>query len=334
MRLKLTEGCKMKKIVMFICIGLILMFSLSGCASRPLSRGEKLSRLLNSDQILADEITQEIVDALDARDEGKLEDMYSGSAIEEKTELEKQIKGLMKFYKGKTISFEGDASSSTSYNNGGVSELELTGRYVLVTTEATYQIYYYNKPISKENLDEAGLSYLEVVECREGSTWNGSAFWQDMEADTGAYYSNAFKDEKADEMMEQVASALDKKSADALKGLFSETTVEENELKLNQQIQELITFYQGDSKKMEGTIDSDATFNKGVARKRDVIGFYLLTTSEATYQVRLEYCPLDTSEPKNKGLSKLEFVKCEDEKSADSSFPWEHVEDGAGIYFY
>lgn len=54
-----------------MCISFVLMINIGGCMSRPLTRGGQLSRELKSDQIMSDEIMQEIVDALDAREKNK-----------------------------------------------------------------------------------------------------------------------------------------------------------------------------------------------------------------------------------------------------------------------
>ena len=146
----------MKKIKVILCM------NLTGCG-KLMSRGERLTRELGSDQQISDQIMEEIVTALDARDADALKEQFSEEALGEATDLDQQIADLMNFYQGKKQSFEGHASSSTHTKYGEDVEKSFIGHYTLVTDKETYQVMYDYKVIDKKNRDKEGMYQLELV---------------------------------------------------------------------------------------------------------------------------------------------------------------------------
>lgn len=68
---------------------------------------------------------------------------------------------------GKKISFEGDASSQTTYAKGKTTEVELTGRYAMVTSEVTYQVRLEYRTWDDYEKEKEGLGKLEFVKCED-----------------------------------------------------------------------------------------------------------------------------------------------------------------------
>lgn len=151
----------MKKIeLVLFCI--ILCINTGGCV-RPMSRGERLTKELGSEQQIADQMMENIAIALDNGDVDALKNLFSKTALEEATDIDQQIYALLNFYQGKMQSYKGDASSSTSTEYGEDTEKQLIGQYLLTTDKESYRIIYDYNVIDKDNPDAEGLSQLEIV---------------------------------------------------------------------------------------------------------------------------------------------------------------------------
>jgi len=175
----------MKKAGMLL-VGVIALISLEGCMT---DRGEQLTKIRGSEQEMSDQIMQEIAEALDAGDADALKDVFSKPALKEAEDLNQQIADLMDFYQGKMVSYEGDASSSTS-NHYGDKITEFTGYYQLITTEETYRVGYDHKPVDDENPEEIGLRRLELVTedvYQEQVEDHGYYDWEYYENSPGVY---------------------------------------------------------------------------------------------------------------------------------------------------
>ncbi|MCM1180343.1 MAG: DUF5104 domain-containing protein [Clostridium sp.] len=123
----------------------------------------------------------------------------------------------------------------------------------------------------------------------------------------------------ADQMMEDIAAALDAGDADALKALFSETALEEA-TDIDQQISDLLEFYQGKKQSFEGDASSSTSTEYGTTTKKQLIGQYLLTTDKESYRVIYDYNVIDKENPDKVGLSQLELVPDELYQKDDFDF--------------
>jgi len=130
---------------------------------RPMSRGERLTKELGSEQQMADRMMEDIATALDNGDADALKSLFSKTALEEATDIDQQISDLLQFYQGKKQSFEGDASSSTHTKYGEDIEEQLIGQYLLTTDKESYRVIYDYNVIDKDNPNAEGLSQLEIV---------------------------------------------------------------------------------------------------------------------------------------------------------------------------
>ena len=139
----------------------------------------------------------------------------------------------------------------------------------------------------------------------------------------------------ADEMMEDIVAALDAGDADALKSLFSKTALEEA-TDIDQQISDLLEFYQGKKQSFEGDASSSTHTKHGEDIEKSFSGEYTLVTGEKTYRVAYEYQLIDKENLDKEGLSVLEFVTEETYQSAINSeegyYQWQYPDSGAGVY--
>ena len=123
----------------------------------------------------------------------------------------------------------------------------------------------------------------------------------------------------ADQMMEDIAAALDAGDADALKSLFSKTALEEA-TDIDQQISDLLEFYQGKKQSFEGDASSSTHTKYGEDIEKQLIGQYLLITDKESYRVIYDYNVIDKENPDTVGLSQLEVVPDELYQEDDFDF--------------
>lgn len=168
--------------VILICA--ILCANLGGCI-KPMTRGERLTKELGSEQQMADQMMEDIATALDNGDADALKELFSEAALEEATDIDQQISGVLQFYQGKKQSFEGDASSDTYTKYGEDIEKELTGYYELTTDKEIYKICYIYRVIDKEDSAEEGLSKLEIV--KKSLHEQEDFHWQFYTSEPGVY---------------------------------------------------------------------------------------------------------------------------------------------------
>ena len=136
----------------------------------------------------------------------------------------------------------------------------------------------------------------------------------------------------ADRMMEDIAAALDAGDADALKSLFSKTALEEA-TDIDQQISDLLEFYQGKKQSFEGDASSGTHTKYGEDIEKQLIGQYLLTTDKESYRVMYDYTVIDKDNPDAEGLSQLEVVT--DELYQEDDFDYlcgNEGYEGPGVY--
>lgn len=123
----------------------------------------------------------------------------------------------------------------------------------------------------------------------------------------------------SDRMMEDIAAALDAGDADALKSLFSKAALEEA-TDIDQQISDLLEFYQGKKQSFEGDASSSTHTKYGEDIEKQLIGQYLLITDKESYRVIYDYNVIDKENPDTVGLSQLEVVPDELYQEDDFDF--------------
>lgn len=135
------------------------------------------------------------------------------------------------------------------------------------------------------------------------------------------------EDEIADQMMENIVAALDSGDADALKALFSKTALEEA-IDIDQQISNLLMFYEGELDSFKGFNSSSNDIEHGKNVKKQIIGQYQLTTDKETYRIIYYFNVIDEENPDKVGLSLLEVVT--DELYQENDF--DYIGKEPGVY--
>ena len=138
----------------------------------------------------------------------------------------------------------------------------------------------------------------------------------------------------SDQIMKDIISALDERDADALKEQFSQESLGEA-TDLDQQIADLMKFYQGTMTDFSGDASSDTLTKYGSDIEKSFIGHYTLKTDKATYQVMYDYIVIYKKNRNKEGMRQLELVTQElyDEQVEEKgTYRWIASDEGPGVY--
>lgn len=149
--------------------------------------GKFLTTQMESEQETGDKILENLIEALNTKDEEKFEKLFSETTRNTAVDLEQQINEVITFYQGgEHIEYTGDENSETLTDYGEKTEQVLTGDYTLTTDRESYRIGFIYNHINKEKTDEAGLVKIEIV---KKSLFDQEDFhWQFFKAEPGAYF--------------------------------------------------------------------------------------------------------------------------------------------------
>ena len=148
----------MRKILLLtVCCALVC--SLSGCI---VFRGGS-SNEYRSDEELADEMIENIIDCAEKEDAKALTELFSQYAKDSTLNLTEQAEEFIDFFQGQCKSWKGNASSHEKSEHGKTIWRELRGHYSVITDEAQYEIAYIYIPFHREEPDKEGLTAIEIT---------------------------------------------------------------------------------------------------------------------------------------------------------------------------
>lgn len=169
----------MRKILLLtVCCALVC--SLSGCIV--FRRGS--SNEYRSDEELADEMIENIIDCAEKEDAKALTELFSQYAEDSTLNLAEQAEEFIEFFQGQCKSWKGNASSHKKSEYGKTIWRELKGQYSVITDEAQYKIAYIYIPFHREEPDKAGLTAIEIT---TKETFNQDWFLWSLDQKPGIY---------------------------------------------------------------------------------------------------------------------------------------------------
>ncbi len=169
----------MRKILLLtVCCALVC--SLSGCIV--LRRGS--SNEYRSDEELADEMIENIIDCAEKEDAKALTELFSQYAKDSTLNLTEQAEEFIEFFQGQCKSWKGNASSHEKSEHGKTTWRELRGHYSVITDEAQYEIAYIYIPFYREEPDKEGLTAIEIT---TEETFNKDEFLWSLDQKPGIY---------------------------------------------------------------------------------------------------------------------------------------------------
>jgi len=147
----------MKKLICILSISLITI-SLTACNFRL----SMLDRETASEKSITEKMVKKIVAALENKDSNALKDLFSINVRKNAKDLDKGIEYLMKFYQGKSISFEDKLGSSFENDEHGEIEKSIKRGYIVKTEINSYEFEFTVKQNDNDKNDD-GLFQMRIV---------------------------------------------------------------------------------------------------------------------------------------------------------------------------
>lgn len=147
---------------------------------------------------------------------------------------------------------------------------------------------------------------------------------------TGVNRTAKSDDELADDMMELIVEAIEKKDADALTAMFSVENLDKMDMELfHERAEELFSVWSGNLVEYDGELStSKETKNGNIIRK--ITGFYDIETTENVCHLLFMSTVQDEGNEKAEGLSQIVYVT--DELFQSEDFYWQYGNREPGIY--
>ena len=136
-----------------------LVCGLNGCTFF----GSGSSNEFRSDEELADEMIENIIDCAEKEDAQALTGLFSQYAKDSTFNLTKQAEDFLDFFQGECADWKGNASSHQKSEYGKIVWRELRGQYSITTEDAQYEIAYIYIPFDREEPEKEGLTAVEIT---------------------------------------------------------------------------------------------------------------------------------------------------------------------------
>lgn len=164
----------MKKKILFL-IFLINIFFLSSC-----SMGGARTEMLNkeSDEQKADARLDQVISAIQNKDEAGLKGMFSKQALDEAKDFNGSIHYLFDLFQGVVQSKKNDGLIVDESNNYGHNTKEVKSFYIVETDKQKYMFFLLEYTTNSDQSDNVGLYALRVIKAENEATQYNS--WQNM----------------------------------------------------------------------------------------------------------------------------------------------------------
>ena len=138
---------------------------------------KRLTQLnVSSDEEIADDCFEKIIECIKNRDKEKLKDMFSVNVVEEAKNIDSSIDYLINFYKGE-IQSKDVALQVSDHNDSGEKTSEIKAFYTVETDEDTYIVFFIDKTVDIKDPNNVGLYMLQIIKESDRETqfdWGGS----------------------------------------------------------------------------------------------------------------------------------------------------------------
>jgi len=151
---------------------LTAMLSLSGCSMvrniqaslLPALRELQLNATMPSEEQATDEMAQQIVAALDARDKEVLRSLFSEKALSEADDMDEGLDYIMETYKGTSKTYESGGSQIQDHYGSPGRTKTIFGFYNIETNYKSYMLYFEYQLIDASSPDAIGLTFVKLVD--------------------------------------------------------------------------------------------------------------------------------------------------------------------------
>lgn len=140
-----------------------------------------------SDEDIADDRIEELIEAIEDEDEGKIKEMISRNTADDVEGLDVQIQDLIEFYQGEMESYNGFSGPYVSQQSeDGDTRMVFELTYLIYTTEKTYWIVVQDTIMDDFDTSYEGVNYIYIKEAGDWSEGD-AVYWGDTETKPGIH---------------------------------------------------------------------------------------------------------------------------------------------------
>ena len=132
----------------------------------------------------------------------------------------------------------------------------------------------------------------------------------------------------AENMLEEIIKCTEEGDTESFMDLFSDYS-RNSQPELEEQIREMMDFYQGKMKSYDGNASSQRKSEYGETVNREIKVHYTVITDKDNYEVAFQYRMIDAEDPDQEGLVSFEIAT--EEAYQQDDFKW-MCEDNPGVY--
>lgn len=165
-----------------ICIFLFILVLCSGCGTNLSSVNERAK----SDDDIADEYIEKIIEVINSKDNEALIEMFSVTALKEidMTVFEQRLNELFASWQGEVVEYNGELSTERKRHSGKITH-SINGFYDIETTDTTHHLLFLSVVRDDENSDNEGLSMIVFVTDKLYQSEN--FYWEYGNRESGIY---------------------------------------------------------------------------------------------------------------------------------------------------
>lgn len=301
---------------------LVLVVLLTSCG---MPHGGRI--LFSTDEQVADQRLENILDALKRQDKSAVKSMFSRQALIEAVNFDEHLDYLFDFFQGDVLSWEAPygIGGSGDKEYGHYTKKRIDAWYTVNTDQGNYIFIFIDYSIDTENPDHAGLYTLHVI--REEDEYIEFTSFEDIEKIPGIYKpaqtANRERlsdtDERvSDQRFESILDALKRQDKSAIKSMFSKQALTEA-VDFDVHLDYLFEFFQGEVLSWNGPFGT--TYKTGEDEHgKKICAWYQVDTDKHPYLFIFIDCPVDTKDSNHVGLYALRVIREEDEYTEFTSF--------------
>lgn len=288
---------------LFAILTLIISLLLTSCS---LEDFDFLNIFFQSDAAIAKQTTEQLMSAIERHDTNGIKDVFAKTVVDNADDFDESVEELFDYCTGNINSYDID---DTPFSSGITSE-ERACEYIccsfpVVTDKMKYNFYFQTIVRDIENPDNVGIYSLYVIEQADD---NSEPYTGDGMDTPGINLGkkSTFEDDFLN-TAEEIRCIINDRDTEKLKSLFSYEALAEID-NFDRQAQKLFEFCENaDSVKFKFEDHNVSLCSQNIKIFTGFDQFFLssqikLICKNKNVELYMEYCILDSSEPKNEGI--------------------------------
>jgi len=157
-----------------VIVAILLCLSLSGCSSILLEH-KLFSRFYNTSANEAEAMLEILLATVETGDSESVKKVFSKHIQDSVSNLDNSISALLKFYNGKMISYDRNATGSSATKENRTYKNEIFTSFDVTTTVDTYRIAFIFCTVDNEYPDNVGLTSVYIIRAEDSNM--ETAYW-------------------------------------------------------------------------------------------------------------------------------------------------------------